>query len=888
MAKQPLSKEWTEKKGGLEQSIDKYKQLMADPGPIQTTLDTLIEKFDKFESEKMYKLKSNTLESTTVSADSAPVKEVVLKQKLLNSLPEPLKTILAQKDLNLDELQKILFKIGEKLEKLKEKKDDAVEEDVLDDDIREIIQGYVALDRIRQKNTAALEHIKNQEVRDFCTVCTDRPTIVGAEKLTDALPALIQIAAESEEVTLDNIVKKLEEKISSKESSLDELPEFLKQEAKAHVFKTLGKRDNWQYFKDESSLANQTMKEFIKLQSTPEFQMMTDEQKHMAWAQTFQEKIVDKTTNSEDLDKLFNIFNNEKYNKESHQNIKKLLDTEICEDLNSKTQTNQDSQQPYTLDQIPALRQELNFFGDYIRISQQALAQRSLRTMYSQFEVEKLPPQDKANYQEYLKLKASVEQLAMPDCVKTTTPSIPPAQLISVAGKALDPAPAADSDADAILEVSDLTILDPKLQSSNSAEIKDANLKRLSELNLAQAWLTDLELKLSEKRIELLKTISGGEQYGQDRQLLSKALQSGLFKPEDEEGFKDLFHQNHGSFLQAYAEEKRKLVGLINKSNITPQDISEFQERHQDDFQAVQKLARLESEIEKNDKIKEILPVTARIQELTRVSADLKNKYDSVVILGNLKPVEITAPSEQVSQLGGTVIEETQKPYRIPLAGGITLHDDMHDTTFEIKKLGDGKINFGRSDDPKMTEDQKNKLFISLSENILANWSPGKNVVLDVKNTDDALAFYYCMKKMSENFQKIHEEKKYKSSDFSMNDVKVRVDGDFMDTSGLKNLAEKQDSWMSPLGKTARLTTIGREIEQSMAKHPYRHVAEQRFKNEVFCWKSEIEKLSKDGEKVDRAMGVEAYNRLKKQLQYLPEGRVEVTDPSKSYAGPKR
>jgi hypothetical protein len=873
--------EWETLKQGLEQSIEKFKKL------DKTALNPVLEKLQNSFSQKLddlQKISSFPQASEVPEAafpDLSNIQEIYdKKQQLLQMLPEPLKSILDNKDLTYEQLENLISKIQQQIEAKSKKAENEEEDRVLEDDIVEIVLEYEAIERIQKRNQQeqrqSQEEAKKQELTDFVSVCNKQPTIVDAAQLVTVVPTLLELSKQRG-VTLDNIVDKLEEKISSKESSLDDLPEALQQEAKARVFKTLGQRDNWQYFKDESSLANQTMKEFIKLQSTPEFQMMTDEQKHMAWAQTFQEKIVDKTTNSEDLDKLFNIFNNEKYNKESHQNIKKLLDQEICDDLNNKTKTNQDSQQPYTIDQIPALRQELNFFGDYIRISQQALAQRSLRTMYSRFEEEKinkLPFEDKAKYQEYLKLKASVEQLAMPDCVKTITPSILPEQLISVAAKAPAPAAASDSDADAILEVSGSTILDPKLQSSNSAEITDAKLKRLSQLNLAQACLKNLVTELSEEQIQLFKPISDGGKYCQDRQLLSKALQSELFTPGEKKGFQDLFHQNHASFLQAYAEEKRQLVGLINSSTISPQDVSNYQQLHKDDFDDVQKLARLETEIKGDEKFKEILPVTERIQELTRVSADLKNKYDSVVILGNLKPVEITGPSTKPSEMGGSLIDE-QKPYQIPfLAGGIKLHDDITNTTFEIKKLGEKNINFGRSDDSKMTEDQKNKLFISLSENILANWSPGKKVVLDVKNRDDALAFYYSMQKMSENFQTIHKERGYKSAEFSMDNVKVRVNGHYMDTSGLKELAKKQESW-SPLGKNARLTTIGKEIEQSIKDHPYRHLAAERFQNEVSSWKLELEKERDSGKEVNKKLGVDVFKKMQEKFKFLTLSKVE-------------
>ena len=111
MAQQSHTQDWAEMKEQLENSIERFKQLMSEPGPIKTTLDTLEKKFDlKFDEES----KQSSLELKKNPADQDPaavaqVKEGALKQQLLNSLPEPLKTILENKNLDLKKLKKILL-----------------------------------------------------------------------------------------------------------------------------------------------------------------------------------------------------------------------------------------------------------------------------------------------------------------------------------------------------------------------------------------------------------------------------------------------------------------------------------------------------------------------------------------------------------------------------------------------------------------------------------------------------------------------------------------------------------------------------------------------------------------------------------------------------------
>lgn len=846
MAQQPT--EWETLKQGLEQSIEKFKKL------DKTALNPVLEKLQNSFSQKLddlQKISSFPQASEVPEAaflDLSNIKEIYdKKQQLLQMLPEPLKSILENKDLTYEQLENLISKIQQQIEAKSKKAENEEEDRVLEDDIAEIVLEYEAIERIQKRNQQeqrqSQEEAKKQELTDFVSVCNEHPTIVDAAQLVTVVPTLLELSKQRG-VTLDNIVDKLEEKIKTLDLD-DSSPEIIKREAKEHVLKTLGQG----MFYVDQSLEIKTVNKFLELQSSPEFQMMTDQQKHMAWAQTFQ-GIIDDASEEERV-KLFKTFAKWQNGTYHAINTNILTDDEILDDLNSSGK-----HEPFKKNHLSAIKHTANFFGDYMRISQQMLAQQPLKSMYSELEQQeytKLEPQDKAKYKKYLDLKTSAEQLAIPECMKTAKPSSSNLSSSSAPLISVSTSPSADQ--------------------SLVSEIQNTNLKKLSQLNLAQAELKNLDGDLSKDNITLLTSIKGGKQYCRDRQLLSKALASDLFNVDEKIMFKAFFNQNHASFLQAYAEEKRTLVGLINSSEIDPQDVSSYQQRHQDDFQAVQELARLESEINGDEKFKEILPVTERIQELTRVSADLKNTYDSVVILGNLKPVEITGPSTKPSEMGGSLIDE-QKPYQIPLAGGIKLHDDITNTTFEIKKLGEKNINFGRSDDSKMTEDQKNKLFISLSENILANWSPGKNVVLDVKNREDALAFYYSMQKMSENFQTIHKERGYKSAEFSMDNVIVRVNGYYMDTSGLKESAEKQESW-SPLGKNARLTTIGKEIEQSIKDHPYRHLAAERFQNEVSSWKLELEKARASGKEVNKELEVEVFKKMQKKFKLLTLSNVE-------------
>jgi hypothetical protein len=828
MATQQQSTELTEVQQKLSDSIQKYKSTnssVQSTGIFKKKLSVDIE-------EQMTELKTNLANTIQTEMLGNNIKEPFFrnpfqaneekKEALLRKLPEPLRTIVREKKLDLEGLQKLLVVIENKNEQASKKAAKKEGDMVLKDDIQEIIDHYKALARIQKSEK--LRQIRDEEkptnaqLRDF--LLSKHTTTLPAE----VIDSLLILSNGNTEPNLDNIVKSFKQ-IENFEEIESSPSQSLKDAAKHYAENTLGVRSPYQYFK-KGSIANETMVAFIKFLQDRQTLQMTEEERHLAWAQKFQE-IVDKYDVTE-REQLFKQLNASSFKKQ-YQDIKDRTDEDLSEP-NGKPLIRPE--------QIPAFRRETQFFGDYLRISQRVLAQHTFRSMYSELEAQAIPQDPKSNYAEYKKDKLhTVPQLMMPDVVKQAVSASP----LMVASSA------------------------PQSQFQNT------DLQRLSELNLLKNAF-DLSEDLRDDQKELIKTIPGGEKYLQDRELLKKVKESRVFEAPQLQVFDQLFHQNHEEFYEAYAREKKGLLDKVNAAQISGTDSALYQQIHREDCET---LGRVTSQ---DEKFKAAWSIHEQQQALTQESANLKNTYNSVVILGNYKPVALSAgDSTQVAnqnQVSGQLVNVTQHFFDAPLTRkGVELTDESRQITFEVKQLDKGTIHFGNSNAQQMSNADKDKLFASISENILANWTPGKNVVLNVADENDALPFYYCMQKMSEHFKQIHKDNKYAAFDkFSMDKVQVCINGRSITQKQLEILKQQvkdQESLLNPLKtKYERLTDIKDSIPKTQ-EHSYHFLAAARHAAEIEKYRQEVNsecyRIRAAGKEFKDKMQSNIFNRMKKE-----------------------
>jgi hypothetical protein len=825
MAIQQQSTELTEVQKKLQKSIKKYsesKSSSQQPKPVETKelsedIKGRIEELqEKLARQIQIKMTENSIKSPFLSISDRFQANKDKKEALLKKLPEPLQTIVRKKDLDLEGLQKLLSVIANKSEQASQKKAKKEGDMVLKDDIQEIIDHYKALDRIQKSEK--LRQIGNEkkptnaELRDF--LLSKHTTTLPAE----VIDSLLILSNETAEPNLENIEESFKQIENFAEIELS-ASQNLMDAAKHYAENTLGVKINELNVPGKNKHLRQTVEAFIGLQESLEFQMMTPEQKHMAWAQKFQEITQGLTFNDQLM--LFKALNEDCT---LYKVTQKMLQ-ESPEDFKIPASTNKD---------IKQIKREMNFFGDYLRISQRVLAQQPLRSMYQELaDLEGKKSPELYDYKEYLKSKKDVSQLMMPDVVKKAVSAPSHSSPLMVASSAPQHQP----------------------------QFQNTVLKRLSDLNLLKdAFNLTEDLTVQQKT--LIETIPGGKKYLQDRELLKNAKESNVFIEAQKTSFYQLFNQNHESFFQAYAAEREDLLNKVNGVRINDEDVELYQQMHQDDCKKLNTLSQ-----RSNDN-----PVFKQLDEFTQMGADLKNTYNAVVILGDVKPVGLADPASS-NQVVGAELKNSTTFIQAPLTSqGIKLHDTARDVTFEVKQIDKGVINFG-SDVLTQDEAKKDDLFMSISANILANWTPGKNVVLNVKEEKDALAFYYCMQKMSEHFKQIHKDNYPAEFDrFSMNNVQVRINGNMVNRDYLKTLQQQvqtQESINPFKAKDARLTALNSNIINTMTTDSYRCLQSQRFQNEISTFYSEviseIDRAKKEGKNLKDVNPLTILEQMKNQ-----------------------
>jgi len=146
-------------------------------------------------------------------------------------------------------------------------------------------------------------------------------------------------------------------------------------------------------------------------------------------------------------------------------------------------------------------------------------------------------------------------------------------------------------------------------------------------------------------------------------------------------------------------------------------------------------------------------------------------------------------------------------------------------------------------------------------------------VVLNVKEEKDALAFYYCMQKMSEHFKQIHKDNYPAEFDrFSMNNVQVRINGNMVNRDYLKTLQQQvqtQESINPFKAKNERLTALNSNIRHPMTTQSYRWLQSQRFQNEISTFYSEVisemDRAKKEGKNLEDVNPPTILERMKKK-----------------------